>query len=180
MALAGLFNKLGVKTELISRGKNSGWNSMDRPFTDSERAAWFGIMKDIYKQFTTKAAEGRKMEVAQLESLAQGRIYTGRQAVANKLVDQLGTLDDAVDEAKKLAGIGEDESIERLILPEPKSFFEELLMGPSLEAGAQQTLIRQLEATAPGLLDILGDATRLTRLFREPGVTVMPFRMRIR
>lgn len=180
MALAGLFNKLGIKTEVISRGKNSGWESMEQPFTASEREAWLSIMKDIYKQFTTKAAEGRKMEVAQLESLAQGRIYTGRQAVSNKLVDQLGTLDDAVDEAKKLAGIGENESVERLILPEPKSFFEELLMGPSLEAGARGMLKRELQAMTPGLLDVLDDATHLPRLFREPAVTVMPFRVRIR
>ncbi len=180
MALAGLFNKLGVKTEVISRGKNSGWDSMDRPFTDSEREAWLGIMKDIYQQFTTKAAAGRNMELAQLESLAQGRIYTGRQAVANKLVDQLGTLDEAVAEAKKLAGIDEKEDVERLILPEPKSFFEELLMGPSLEATARRAIASEVQATAPGLLEVLGDAARLPRLFREPGVTVMPFRVRIR
>ena len=180
MALAGLFNKLGIKTEVISRGKNSGWESMDQPFTATEREAWLSIMKDIYKQFTTKAAEGRKMEVAELEALAQGRIYTGRQAVANKLADQLGTLDDAVAEAKKLAGLGENDAVERLILPEPKSFFEELLMGPSLEASAGRTLKRELQATTPGLLDVLDDAARLPRLFREPAVTVMPFRVRIR
>jgi protease-4 len=180
MALAGLFNKLGIKTEVISRGKNSGWESMDQPFTASEREAWLSIMKDIYQQFTTKAAAGRKMELAELEGLAQGRIYTGRQAVANKLADQLGTLDDAVAEAKKLAGLGENDAVERLILPEPKSFFEELLMGPSLEASAGRTLQRELQATMPGLLDVLDDAARLPRMFREPAVTVMPFRVRIR
>jgi protease-4 len=180
LALGGLFNKVGIKTEVISRGKNSGWESMDRPFTDSEREAWLKIMRDVYKQFTSKAAQGRKMELAQLESLAQGRIYTGRQAVANKLVDQLGTLDDAVAEAKKLAGIDESETVERLILPEPKSFLEELLMGPSVEAKAGLSLKRELQATMPGLFDVLDDASRLPRLFREPGVTVMPFRARIR
>jgi protease-4 len=180
MALGGLFGKVGIKTEIISRGKNSGLESMDRPFTDSEREAWLKIMKDIYKQFTTKAAEGRKMEIAQLESLAQGRIFTGRQAAANKLVDQLGTLDDAVAEAKKLAGIDESETVERLILPEPKSFIEELLMGPSVEARATLKLKQELSATLPGLLDVLDDASRLPQLFREPGVTVLPFRARIR
>jgi protease-4 len=179
VALGGLFSKIGVKTEIISRGKNSGWESMDQPFTDSERAVWLKIMKDIYKQFTTKAAEGRKMEVAQLESLAQGRIYTGRQAVANRLVDQLGTLDDAVAEAKKLAGIDASEQVEQLILPKPKSLLEELLMGPSLEAKLHARL-HDLKGIAPALLDMLDDAARLPRLFSEPGVTVMPFRMRVR
>jgi protease-4 len=180
VALGGLFSKAGVKTEVISRGKNSGWESLDQPFTDSEREAWLKIMKDIYKQFTTKAADGRKMEVAQLETLAGGRIYTGRQAVANRLVDQLGTLDDAVAEAKKLAGIDEGEQVERLILPKPKSFLEELLMGPSLEAKVRSRLETELNATVPALFHMLDDAARLPRLFSEPGVTVMPFRMRIR
>jgi protease-4 len=180
MALGGLFNKVGIKTEVISRGKNSGWESMDQPFSSSEREAWLAVMKDIYKQFTTKAADGRKMEIAKLESLAQGRIYTGRQAVINKLADQLGTLDDAVAEAKKLAGIDEGEAVERMILPEPKSFLEELLMGPSVEAKVRGELTRELKSAAPAVFDVLDDATRLPRLFGEPGVTVMPFRVRIR
>jgi hypothetical protein len=85
-----------------------------------------------------------------------------------------------VAEAKKLAGLGENDAVERLILPEPKSFFEELLMGPSLEASAGRALKRELQATTPGLFDVLDDASRLPRLFREPAVTVMPFRVRIR
>jgi len=180
MALRGLFDKVGIKTEVVSRGKNSGWESMDQPFTDSERQAWLTIMKDIYKQFTTKAAEGRKMELPELEGLAQGRIFTGRQAVANKLVDQLGTLDDAVAEAKKLAGLEESEQVERLILPKPKSLLEELLMGPSVEAKIKAGFAHELKATAPGLFDVLDDATSLPRLFSEPAVTVTPFRVRIR
>jgi protease-4 len=180
VAVGGLLQKVGIKTEVISRGKNSGWESIDEPFSSSEREAWLSVMKEIYIQFTTKAAAGRKMELSQLESLAQGRIYTGRQAVANKLVDQLGTLDDAVAEAKKLAGIADDEAVERLILPEPKSFFEELLMGPSVESSARTMLKREIATAAPGLLDLLGEATRLGKLFSEPAVTVMPFRVRIR
>jgi protease-4 len=180
MALGGLFNKVGIKTEVISRGKNSGWESMDQPFSSSEREAWLAVMKDIYKQFTTKAADGRKMELTKLESLAQGRIYTGRQAVINKLADQLGTLDDAVAEAKKLAGIEEGEAVERMILPEPKSFLEELFMGPSVEAKVRGELTQSLKSAAPAFFDVLDDATRLPRLFGEPGVTVMPFRVKIR
>jgi protease-4 len=180
MALRGLFDKVGIKTEVISRGKNSGWESMDSPFSESERQAWLNIMKEIYKQFTAKAAEGRKMEVTALEALAGGRIYTGRQAVANKLVDQLGTLDDAVAEAKKLAGIDEKEQVERLILPEPKGLLEELLMGPSVEAKMKTGFAHELKTVAPRLFDVLDDASSLPRLFSEPAVTVMPFRMRIR
>ena len=84
------------------------------------------MMKDTYRQFTTKAAEGRKMDADKLEKLAQGRIFTGRMAVENGLVDRLGTLSDAVAEAKTLAGLKADDKIDLQILPKPKNFFEQL------------------------------------------------------
>lgn len=186
LALGGLMKKAGVNTEVVSRGKNSGWESIDRPFTESERAAWLKIMQDIYKQFTTKAAEGRKMELSKLEELAQGKLYTGRQAVEKKLVDQVGTLEDAIAEARKLAGIAESETIDRVILPKPKSLFEELFEGPSVEADAaipnvlSAQLKSQLASVIPGLGEFLDEAALFPRLFREPGVTVMPYRVRIR
>ncbi len=176
VALRGLFDKVGIKTEVISRGRNSGWESMDQPFSDSERQAWLKIMRDIYKQFTTKAAEGRKLDLEKLEHLAQGKVYTGRQALSHKLVDQIGTLDDAVAEAKKLAGLEADAEIERLILPEPKSFIEELFGGAALETHAR----REVKLVAPLVNDVIGDAAMLSRLFAEPAVTVMPFRVRIK
>ena len=127
IALEGLFDKLGVKTESISRGKKAGWLSSVEPFSPSEREAWLHSMQDMYRQFTTKAAEGRKLDLQHLrDDLAGGRVFTGRVAVGNKLVDKVGTLDDAVAEAKSLAGMKADEPVDRLMLPKPKSFFESM------------------------------------------------------
>ena len=127
IAMKGLMDKIGVKTEVISRGKNSGWQSRIEPFTPSEREAWSKSMDDMYRQFTTKAAEGRKIDLKHLQNdLAGGRVFTGRVAVENKLVDQVGTLDDAIAEAKSLAGLKAEEPIDRLNLPKPKTFFESL------------------------------------------------------
>ncbi len=70
LAIKGLLAKVGVTTEVISRGKNSGTWSMTEPFSATEREAWKRLMGDIYRQFTSKAAEGRKMDLAKLESLA--------------------------------------------------------------------------------------------------------------
>ncbi len=72
-----------------------------------------------------------------LESLAGGRLYSGRMAKQSKLVDDIGTLEDAVAEAKRLAGLKSDEKIDRLILPKPRSFFEELFGGPLMQSEAK-------------------------------------------
>lgn len=172
LATKGLLSKFGVTTEVISRGRNSGVLSSSEPFTPSEREACLRAMTEVYKQFTAKAAQGRKLDPARLESLAQGRVFSGRMAVANGLVDALGTLHDAVVEAKNLAGLKAEDKVELLTLPEPPSLFEALLSGPSLGARARQL--------APGLSERLAELATLQRLFARPAVTVLPYRVRIR
>jgi protease-4 len=171
-AIEGLLNKIGVNTEVISRGKSSGVFSMTDPFTGPEREAWMRLMTDCYGQFTGKAAEGRKMELAKVQELAQGKIYTGRQAVANGLVDKLGTLEMAVTDAKVLAGLAADEKVEILSLPKAKSFFDQLLEGPSVET--------KVELLAPELVGVARKAAQLRAMFAKPAVTVMPFEVRFR
>lgn len=147
ISLGGALEKFGVKTEVISRGKNSGFESQFTPLTESERKTYLKMMRDIYEQFTSKAASGRKMEKPQLENLAGGRVFTGRQAVVNKLVDQLGTLEDAVAEARKLANIGPEEKIDRISLPEGGNPFGNLsqLLGLQTESSAlPRELVEQL------------------------------------
>src|SRR5262249_27121033 len=126
----GLFNWLGLKTEVISRGANSGLMSSEQPWTESERQVMARLMQGVYDQFLDKALQGRTragvaMSKDKLLTLAGGRMWTGRQAKAAGLVDELGSRADAIDEAKSLAGhSGED--LELLILPRPKSFIERL------------------------------------------------------
>ena len=172
LAMAGLYDKIGLTSETISRGKISGVLSSDKPFTPEERAALTKMVRDIYRQFVDKAAQGRKMSRDKLEKLAQGRIYTGRMAAANGLIDRVGTLADAVAEAKKAAGLKADEKVELLILPKPKSIFEELLGGPSLSS--------QLKTAAGDLAHSLGQAELLRSLFSEPTLTLMPFRLNVK
>jgi protease IV len=172
LALRGLFDKLGVKSEVIGRGRNSGALSMTEPFTPAEREAWKRLMLDTYAQFTTKAAQGRKMDVKKLETMAQGRVFTGRMAAANGLADQLGTLDDAIAEARSMAGLKSDEKVDLLILPAPKSFLEQFLGGSMGET--------QIRALAPQLIDALKSAETLQKLFAEPSVMVMPYSVRFK
>ncbi len=173
-AIEGMLNKFGVNTDVISRGKSAGVFSMTEPFTEPEREAWQRMMNDIYGQFTSKAADGRKMEPGRLHDLAQGKVYTGRQALANGLVDMLGTLGDAVREAKLLAGLKPDDKVEILNLPKPKSFLDQLLEGPSASASAKAN------ALAPELVALVKKASQLRALFSKPAVTLMPFEVRFR
>lgn len=173
LALKGLFSKIGVTTDIISRGKNSGTFSPTQPFTDTEREAWKRLMGDIYRQFTTKAAEGRKMDVAKLENLAGGRVFTGRMAVANGLVDKLGTLEDAIVEAKTMAGLKADEKVDLLILPKPRNFLEQLLEGPQLESELRSMVTSSL---LPGEMQaVLRTAATWQKLFQRPMNTVLPY-----
>ena len=186
MALEGLYNKVGITTSIVARGKNSGVLSTLTPFNDSERAAMTKLLFDIYKQFTEKAAKGRKMEVAALEKLARGRIYSGATAVKLGLVDKLGTLDDAVEHAKQLAKLGPDEKVERLILPRPISPFESLL-GPinpdeqtRVDGATEAALSNMLNSISPDLAEDLRHAMQVNRLARESRLMLMPFKIRIR
>jgi protease-4 len=173
IAIGGMLSKFGVNTDVVARGKSAGVFSMTSPFTDAEKAAWMRMMTDIYKQFTSKAAECRGMDLAKLEELAQGKIYTGRQALAVGLVDKLGTLDDAVTEAKLAAGMQAGDKVEVLRLPEAKSFFDRLLEGPSVESRVAAKLPAELTAPVKYL-------ERLQRIFNRPAATVMPFELQIR
>lgn len=178
MALKGLYDKVGITTETIERGKNSGLFSSSGKFTDSQREVIKKMMEDTYGQFTDKAAEGRKMPVDKLRELAGGRVYTGRQAKENGLVDELGTLHDAVAEAKKLAGLEADADIRIEVLPEPTNFFESLF--GDLEAEKDTRIRSGLEAVSPELVDIARQAARLRKVFDQPAAFVMPFELKIR
>lgn len=179
LAIRGLYKKIGVTTETIERGRNSGLFSSSGPFSDSERDVFRDMMEDTYDQFTSKAAEGRKMPVEKLRKLAGGRVYTGRQALTNGLIDELGTLHDAIQEAKQLAGLDADAKVTIERLPEPTNFFESLFGAPDEEKEVR--LGAALEPLAPELVDVAKKAYRLQTIFRRPSAAVvMPFELDIR
>jgi protease-4 len=136
----GLYEKLGLNTEVIARGANSGAMSPGQPFSPGERKVWIELLQDTYHQFVSKAAEGRKMKYDALEALAQGRVYTGITAKKLGLIDELGTLEDAIAEAKTSAGLKADADVELLMLPEVKTFFEQLFGDQSASTDSESLL----------------------------------------
>ena len=174
MAMQGLYSKLGIATESISRGDNSGIFSSTAKFSKSEREVVEKMMKDVYGQFTSKAAKGRGMKVEDLEKLAGGQVFTGRVAKRNGLIDEVGTLRDAIAEAKRLAGLDPAEKIEVKVLPEPENPFE-ALFGADMDAEREARLLGGLITIAPELQGVLRHAHQLRQVMREPVALMMPY-----
>jgi protease-4 len=170
--ISKLLGNVGVTTEVISRGKNSGMLSLTAPFTPEERQAWMKVMDETYGQFVAKVAEGRKMPRAKIEELAQGRVYTGKMALDKGLIDGLGTLEDAIRAAKEAAGLKPDEKVDLETLPEPKTFFEQLL--------DQDSAMTRVRAALPELAYTLASAELIRRVFREPSLLLMPYRLEVK
>ena len=109
----GLLKKIGVEGIVVKSGKFKDIGSPIRKMSQEEQALLQSVMDDVHKQFIDAVAEGRSLEVSTVQALADGRIFTGRQAKEAKLVDELGNLDDAIQLAADLAGIeGEPKVVE--------------------------------------------------------------------
>jgi protease IV len=109
----GLLEKVGVQSVVIKSGKHKDLASPFRTMSPEERALLQSVLDDVHDQFIQAVAAGRAMKVEQVRDLADGRIFTGRQAKAAKLVDELGDLQDAIKLAARMVGIvGEPRVIE--------------------------------------------------------------------
>lgn len=107
----GLFKKIGVKSEAVKSGKFKDMGSPMREMSEEERKILKGIIDDTYSQFVDAVSAGRNLPRDEVVKLADGRIFTGRQAFDLKLIDITGSLQDAVDLAGVLAGIGKNPRI---------------------------------------------------------------------
>jgi protease-4 len=100
-----LLEKVGVKSVVIKTGKFKDLGSPFRPMVEEERQLLEAVMDDTLSQFIEAVAEGRSMDAAEVEQLADGRIFTGRQAKTVLLIDEIGDLHDAIKLAGELGGI---------------------------------------------------------------------------
>jgi protease-4 len=179
LVTGGAYKSIGLNTESLTRGTNAGVFSGTKPFSDTEKAAFAKLMGETYDLFLDKVAEGRKKAGAtitrdEVKALAGGRVWVGRAALANKLVDELGSLDDAVAGAWKMAGQPADKEPEILQLPKSKGALDALL------DMAGDTKLDEA-ATFGALLKQFPEASRLLRpvgvlleLRNEPVWMLMP------
>ena len=179
--MRGFYDWLGLSNEYLLRGKNAGMFRETEKFTPDERAkfeAW--IKTTYYNDFVPKVAQGRNKDAAYIDSIAQGRVWTGSQGRERGLVDEFGGLDRAVEVAKDLAKIPKDKGVHRVILPYPRTFLQEL-MSEGDETHAQ---LKQQEAVMAALPDDARRAVRymalLDRMKSGESMLLMPFDLRIK
>lgn len=119
-----LTEKLGVKFDEVKTNKNAGFGTMARPFNAEELAMLDQYIGRGYELFRKRVADGRHQKVEAIEEVAQGRVWLGNDALKIKLVDAIGSLDDAIVKAAKLAKL---EEYHATSYPAPASWFESLL-----------------------------------------------------
>ncbi|MGE5421250.1 MAG: signal peptide peptidase SppA [Chloroflexota bacterium] len=112
-----LQKKLGIKTEVVKTNRNSDFPSFTRPMNDTEKEVMQLNIEQIYGDFVGKVASGREMEASSVDSIGQGRVWSGSSAIKIGLVDEIGGLNDAIKGAAELAGIS-DYSVKELPVSE--------------------------------------------------------------
>ncbi|MCK5186247.1 MAG: signal peptide peptidase SppA [Deltaproteobacteria bacterium] len=112
-----LLSKIGLKREIVKSGKYKDIGSMTRPMTEEEEAILQGFSDNIYYQFVDAVAEGRDMKREEVLKLADGRIFTGEQAIKLGLIDRLGNLQDTISMTGEMVGI---EGEPKVVYPKKK------------------------------------------------------------
>ena len=125
----GLYGKLHARQESFDRGEYMPGTSYSHDWTPREQAAVDATIGRYYDEFVSRVAAGRRMAPDSVREVAQGRVWMGEDALARRLVDQLGGLDDAVREARRRAGVPQGERIRPLELGRPRGSFLQRLMG---------------------------------------------------
>src|SRR5215204_1096090 len=124
--MKGFYDWLGITNEYITKGKNAGIFRETEKWTPDERAKMESQADKIYfNDFLPKVASGRGKNVEEVNTIAQGRVWTGTQAKQNGLIDEFGGLEKAIEIAKQLANLPADKDVRRVAFPEPRSFFDE-------------------------------------------------------
>ncbi len=135
-----------------------------------------------YDEFVPRVARGRGRDPEYIDSIGQGRVWTGAQAKEKGLVDEIGGLDKAVEVARQLANIPADKGVRRVILPYPRNFFDNLF-GSSNDEEASIRIEQQRAAVAALPEDVrrtLQYANMMERMKRGEVMVIMPFDLRIK
>jgi protease-4 len=125
--LRGLYDKIGLKTEMMTRGRFADIDTLSAPLNDAQRAKLRTEIELFYKSFVERVAGARKRNYSDVDALAQGRVWTGAQAKQNGLVDEIGGIDRAIEMVKQRAKIAAAEKITLVPYPPRRSLFQILM-----------------------------------------------------
>jgi protease IV len=163
----GFYTWIGAHVDTVSLSKGSGILSQVEDFDEARQARWTAWMTAVYENFKKQVAIGRKLSAEQVEERAKGRIWSGVAALQRGLVDGLGGLDTAIDQACSLASLGDPKNVTLEIYPK-RNAFEEFLANlfaadTQVQPGTLESLARSLdpaqirELTRPRVLVMLPD-----------------------
>ena len=178
--LHGLYDKLGVTKDTVSRGRFALIDSDYAPLSPEERAKLREGIDSTYEDFLDKVASSRKKPVSAIEPVAQGRVWLGNQAKANGLVDEMGGIDSAVTKIRQLAHIPSSAPVALQLYPPKRSLLDYLVQGAKDDSddAAETAVVRAV----PGL-DKLRSALQDNHLrvwMRGGMMRMMPFSVEFR
>ena len=181
----GFYDWIGVTNEYVMRGKNAGMFRETEKFSDTERKKFQEFIGTTYDDFISKVGKGRGKEKAYIDTIGQGRVWTGRQGKDNGLVDEYGGLEKAIEIAKQLAKIPAEQSIQRVILPRPPGFFEQIMnRDDDGDAGESSAQAKQQSAVLAALPEDARRALRYAQLLDRArsgeAIYLLPFDLKIR
>jgi len=144
--IESLMDKIGIKSYTLKSGEYKDSGSASREMSKEERAMFQSVIDNTHEQFVRAVAEGRKLSLEHVREIADGRILSGEQAKTFKLVDKLGSLQDAIDEAGKLSGI---------------SGTPEIITAPKKKIGLIDVLTGGVDGMFRGRIDAMNSGLKL-------------------
>lgn len=180
--LRGFYDWLGISNQYITRGKNAGIFRETEHWTKDERAKMEESANNIYyNNFVPKVAKGRGKTDEDVNTIGQGRVWTGTQAKANGLIDEFGGLEKAIEIAKQLANLPADKDIRRVVFPEPRPFLESIFGSDNSADIKQQEAQKALADALPAdIRKALKYAELFDRMQRGEAMTMLPFELEIK
>lgn len=171
--LKGLYDKLGISTDSLKRGRFADIDSTTQPLSPDARKKLRESLQSIYDGFLRRVADGRKTTPDKVEPLAQGRVWVGKDALRVHLVDELGGIDRAIEVLQRKAKLPLDREARLVVYPGRKSFWERLMGSGDVSSFGARTpeewMLRRAE-TESGLMPFLQGGM----------LRVMPYRVEIR
>ncbi len=169
MNIGGLHEKLGITHDSITKGPNALMWSPYSDFTETERARFEDDHWKSFNLWLSRVAEKRGLSFAEAERLAHGRVWTGRQAVDNRLIDEVGGLDRAIEIAKELAEIPAGEQVKFVHYPEEQGILDMILGGGDTSMTVRWMIYRFLHEDLAATWDLVA-----AKLIGSPRMNLMP------
>ena len=178
----GFYDWLVITNEYVMRGKNAGIFRETEKWTPEEREKMVQQTNSIYyDNFVPKVSKGRGKTNEEVDSLGQGRVWTGTQAKERGLVDEFGGLEKAIAIAKQLAELPADKDVRRVVLPEPRPWLETLFESDdSQDARTEQAQAAVLEALPADVRRSLRYASLLDHMQRGEAMLLLPYELNIK